>query len=101
MLTVDISLPDFDELRALVEAGQERGVLVFDEVVAVLEEIDLSKEQIDDFHAYLLEHGIEIVDADGQPRLATDVEAGGQPPEAGPTAEPPPPPLRPYLPRSR
>jgi RNA polymerase primary sigma factor len=88
MLTVDISLPDFDELRALVEAGQERGVLVFDDVVAVLEEIDLSKEQIDDFHAYLLEHGIEIVDADGQPRLATDSDSGDKPPELDLTVEP-------------
>src|SRR4051794_14133156 len=68
MLTVDIALPDVEELRLLVEQAQERGVLTYDDVVTVIEEAELSKEQIEDFHAYLLEHGIELVEADGSPR---------------------------------
>ena len=44
MLTVDISLPDIDELKALVTEGQEKGYLTFDEVAAAMEEIELTKE---------------------------------------------------------
>ena len=65
MLTVDISLPDVEELVRLAEQGVERGVLTYDEVAAVLDEVELSKEQVEDFHAYLLEHGVELVEADG------------------------------------
>src|SRR5213595_2449074 len=54
MLTVDISLPDIDELKALVTEGQEKGYLTFDEVAAALEEIELTKEQLEDFYTYLL-----------------------------------------------
>ena len=36
MLTVDISLPDIDELKALVQEGQEKGYLTFDEVEKLL-----------------------------------------------------------------
>ncbi|MDX6547937.1 MAG: Sigma-70 factor, region 1, partial [Gaiellales bacterium] len=45
MLTVDISLPDIEELKALVTEGQEKGYLTFDEVATALEEIELTKEQ--------------------------------------------------------
>src|SRR5437660_8328573 len=65
MLTVDISLPDVEELVRLAEQGVERGVLTFEDVAAVLDEVELSKEQVEDFHAYLLEHGVELVEADG------------------------------------
>ena len=37
MLTVEITLPDAEELRALVEQGLERGVLSVDEVSGALE----------------------------------------------------------------
>ena len=62
MLTVDISLPDIDELKALVQEGQEKGYLTFDEVAAALEEIELTKEQLEDFYTYLLDHNIELLD---------------------------------------
>ena len=64
MLTVDVALPDVEELRALAELGVERGYLTLDEVGAVLEEVELSKEQVEDFHNYLLEHAVELVDSD-------------------------------------
>ena len=62
MLTVDISLPDIEELKALVQEGHEKGYLTFDEVAAALEEIELTKEQLEDFYTYLLEHNIELLD---------------------------------------
>ena len=43
MLTVDISLPDVEELHKLVQDGQEKGFLTYDEIVAGLEEVDLTQ----------------------------------------------------------
>ncbi len=66
MLTVDIQLPDIEELRRLVDVGQERGFLLIGEVASALQEVEISKEQIEDFHAYLVEHGIELHEAEGR-----------------------------------
>jgi RNA polymerase primary sigma factor len=75
MLTVDVALPDVDELRQLAELGVERGYLTLDEVGAVLEEVELSKEQVEDFHGYLLEHAVELVDSDVRPIDQPEVPA--------------------------
>ena len=39
LLTVDISLPDVEELQKLVQEGQEKGLLTYDEIVAGLEDV--------------------------------------------------------------
>jgi RNA polymerase primary sigma factor len=79
MLTVDISLPDVEELHKLVQDGLEKGLLTYDEIVAGLEEVELTKEQIEDFYTYLIDHGIELVEGEQhkhppheQPALAED-----------------------------
>src|SRR4026209_3057755 len=79
MLTVDISLPDIEELHKLVTEGQEKGVLSYSEIVAGLEEVDLTKEQVEDFYTYLIAHSIELVEGEQyksppheQPALAED-----------------------------
>jgi len=64
MLTVDISLPDVEELHKLVQDGTEKGFLTYDEIVAGLEEVDLTKEQIEDFYTYLIDHSIELVEGE-------------------------------------
>jgi RNA polymerase primary sigma factor len=64
MLTVDISLPEVEELQKLVEQGQEKGFLTYDEIVAGLEEVELTKEQIEDFYTYLIDHSIELVEGE-------------------------------------
>jgi RNA polymerase primary sigma factor len=64
MLTVDISLPEVEELQKLVEQGQEKGFLSYDEIVAGLEEVELTKEQIEDFYTYLIDHSIELVEGE-------------------------------------
>ena len=64
MLTVDISLPDIEELHKLVQEGQEKGFLTYDEIVAGLEEVDLTKEQVEDFYTYLIDHGIELLEGE-------------------------------------
>ncbi len=61
MLTVDISLPDVEELHKLVQDGQEKGFLTYDDIVAGLEEVELSKEQVEDFYTYLIDHGVELM----------------------------------------
>jgi hypothetical protein len=76
MLTVDISLPDVEELVKLVEAGQERGFVLYEEVSRVLEEVEIPKEQVEDFFSYLLEHGIELVEAEGGRKATASARRG-------------------------
>ena len=64
MLTVDISLPDVEELQKLVQDGQEKGFLTYDEIVAALDDIELTKEQIEDFYTYLIDHSIELMEGE-------------------------------------
>ena len=61
MLTVDIALPDVEELHKLVATGQEKGFLTYDDIVKGIEEVDLTKEQVEDFTTYLIVNIDEIV----------------------------------------
>jgi RNA polymerase primary sigma factor len=56
---------DSDELRSLIAQGQERGYLTFEQIAATLEEVEVTKEQVRDLHAYLIEHGVDVVAGDG------------------------------------
>src|SRR5581483_3791978 len=69
VLTVDISLPEVEELQKLVETGKEKGFLTYDEIVHGLEEVELTKEQVEDFTTYLIDHGIELVEGEQHRRL--------------------------------
>jgi RNA polymerase primary sigma factor len=60
-------IAEFDELRPLIAEAHERGWLTFDQIATCLEEADVSKEQVQELHAYLDEHGIEVVESNGQP----------------------------------
>jgi RNA polymerase primary sigma factor len=64
VLTVDISLPEIEELHKLVQEGLDKGVLTYDEIVQGLEEVDLTKEQVEDFYTYLIDHGVELVEGE-------------------------------------
>jgi RNA polymerase primary sigma factor len=68
LLTVDISLPDVEELHKLVHDGQEKGFLTYDEIVAGLEEVELTKEQVEDFYTYLIDHGVELMEGETHKR---------------------------------
>lgn len=92
MLSVDIALPDIEELHKLVEQGQEKGFLSYDEIVTGLEEVELTKEQVEDFYTYLIDHSIELVEGEQhksppheQPALAEDEKT---PPKLDLTVEP-------------
>jgi RNA polymerase primary sigma factor len=64
VLTVDISLPEVEELQKLVAEGQEKGFLTYDEIVNALEDVELTKEQVEDFYTYLIEHSIELMEGE-------------------------------------
>jgi RNA polymerase primary sigma factor len=69
VLTVDIALPDVEELQKLVATGQEKGFLTYDEIVKGIEEVELTKEQVEDFSTYLIDHGVELVEGEEHKRL--------------------------------
>ena len=58
---------EVEELRGLAADGRERGYLTFEEIAGCLEEVEVTKEQISDFRAHLVEAGVEIVAQDGRP----------------------------------
>jgi RNA polymerase primary sigma factor len=64
VLTVDISLPDVEELHKLVADGREKGFLSYDEIASGLEDVELTKEQVEDFYTYLIEHGVDVVEGE-------------------------------------
>jgi RNA polymerase primary sigma factor len=64
LLTVDITLPDVEELQKLVQEGQEKGFLTYDEIVTGLEDVELTKEQVEDFYTYLIDHGVELLEGE-------------------------------------
>ncbi len=66
LLSDETPITELDELRPLIAAGQERGVLTFAEIEACLEEVDVTKEQIQELHAYLDDQGIVVVGVDGR-----------------------------------
>jgi len=61
-LSVEIALPEAEELERLIQQGVEKGFLTYDEIVSGLEEVELTKEQVEDFYAYLIDHSIELVE---------------------------------------
>jgi RNA polymerase primary sigma factor len=64
VLTVDISLPDVEELHKLVAEGREKGFLSYDEIATGLDDVELTKEQVEDFYTYLIEHGVDLVEGE-------------------------------------
>ncbi|MBV9005716.1 MAG: sigma-70 family RNA polymerase sigma factor, partial [Solirubrobacterales bacterium] len=76
LLSDETPITELEELRPLIGEGQERGVLTIEQIGACLEEVEVTKEQVQELHAYLDEHGIEVVDADGRPVKASEVSSG-------------------------
>jgi RNA polymerase primary sigma factor len=57
---------ELDEFKLLIAEGHERGFLTFDQIATCLEEIEVTKEQVQEFHAHLDESGIDVVGSDGR-----------------------------------
>ena len=73
LLADEAPIHELEELRPLIGEGQDRGFLTFEEIAAALEEVEVTKEQLSELHAYLNDQGIDIVGADG--RAATSEAA--------------------------
>jgi RNA polymerase primary sigma factor len=56
---------EIEELQGLIASGRERGYLTFEEISSTLEEVEITKEQVSQLHAQLVEHGIDVIAADG------------------------------------
>jgi RNA polymerase primary sigma factor len=67
LLSDEAPITELDEFRQLIAEGQERGCLTFDQIASCLEEAEVTKEQVQELHAYLDEQGIDVVEADGRP----------------------------------
>jgi RNA polymerase primary sigma factor len=67
LLSDDAPIVELEELRPLIAEGQERGYLTIDEIQSWLEESEVTKEQVQELHAYLDDQGIDVVDGDGRP----------------------------------
>ena len=66
-LAEDVSIVDMDELSGLIAEGQDKGVLTIDRIQTCLEEVEVTKEQVQELHAFLVDQGIDVVDANGRP----------------------------------
>jgi RNA polymerase primary sigma factor len=94
LLSEDAPILEFDEVGVLVADGHDRGFVTFDQIAAALEEVDVSKEQLQELHSYFEEHGIEVVEGEeklDRPELTAvetpRAEAAGPHPVPRPGAE--------------
>src|SRR6266540_351523 len=74
---------DSDELRELIAEAQERGYVTREEVVSVLDDLELSEDQLKELASYLSEQGLDLVlEETGSPAEGSDkgeVEEPAQP----------------------
>jgi RNA polymerase primary sigma factor len=85
LLSDEAPIVELEEMRPLIAAAHERGYLTFSEIADRLEEVEVTKEQVQELHAYLDDQGIEVVEADGRPARS---EAGSVEARAAQAASP-------------
>jgi RNA polymerase primary sigma factor len=80
LLADETAIAEMDELRTLIADGQDKGLLTFEQIASALEEVDVTKEQVQELHAYLDEQGIDVVGSDGKAATseAAKVEAAAE-----------------------
>jgi RNA polymerase primary sigma factor len=72
---------DSEELRTLISQGRERGYLTFEQIAGTLEEVEVTKEQVQALHTHLIEHGVDVIAEDGLTAYK-EAKEGGQPGQA-------------------
>jgi RNA polymerase primary sigma factor len=55
---------DTELLGRLVSDGLERGFLSYDEIAAAVEDVELTREQSEEFCTWLIDHGVELVEGE-------------------------------------
>src|SRR6202012_3147139 len=63
--TSTASAPEIEELAGLIALGRERGYLTYEQISSTLEEGEITKEQVSQLHANLVEHGVDVIAEDG------------------------------------
>jgi RNA polymerase primary sigma factor len=81
-VTAEQPFLDVEEVRTLVAEGRERGYLTFEEISTTFEEVELTKEQIVEFHAHLQESGVEITQGEERPAGLIEIAGDGAQPAA-------------------
>jgi RNA polymerase primary sigma factor len=71
------ALGEIEELRGLLAEGRERGYITSQEIASCLEDVEVTREQVVQLHAHLLDSGVDVV-ADDDGRAVTDPERGGE-----------------------
>jgi RNA polymerase primary sigma factor len=95
LLADEAPIAEADEFRGLIQEGQERGFLTFRQIEACLEEVEVTKEQLGELHAYFVDQGIDVMGPDGKPMAlegpkeeAPAAQAAPKKPEIDLTVEP-------------
>src|ERR1700760_661078 len=63
--TSGASAPEIEERAGLIALGRERGYLTYEQISSTLEEVEITKEQVSQLHANLVEHGVDVIAEDG------------------------------------
>jgi RNA polymerase primary sigma factor len=78
----EVERADLEGLHKLVQDGLEKGFLNYDEIASGLDDIELTKDQVEDFYTYLIDHGVELVEGENhkhppheQPQPEEDTKA--------------------------
>jgi RNA polymerase primary sigma factor len=58
-------IAEIEELQGLIALGRDRGYLTFEHIAQTLEEVEITKEQVTQLHAHLVEHGVDVIAEDG------------------------------------
>ena len=66
LLADEAPIVEMEELKPLIAEGQEKGFLTFEQIASALEEVEVTKEQVQELHGELESRGIDIVGADGK-----------------------------------
>ncbi|HTR75149.1 MAG TPA: sigma-70 family RNA polymerase sigma factor [Solirubrobacterales bacterium] len=56
---------EIEELSGLIALGRERGYLTYEQITSTLEEVEITKEQVSQLYANLVEHGVDVIGEDG------------------------------------
>jgi RNA polymerase primary sigma factor len=75
-------LQELDEIKGLVDRGQQLGVLTFAQVAGAVSELDLDEADVEELHGFLERAGIELVE-EVDPALAAVAELERAPEKRG------------------
>ncbi len=71
---------DLDEIRTLIAQGQDKGFLTFQQIASTLEEVEVTKEQVQHLHTYLIDNGVDVIGEDGVTAYKEAKSAKGEAP---------------------